>query len=93
MRDVNHERLSKNIRELARHSRQGKLEFPLEHPAAADVYRIVASLDEPSDEEALRLPRRDRHAWVVFRFEGQVMNGGIDQYLSNSSGNLAAKCL
>jgi hypothetical protein len=93
MADLSPNDLSQRIRELARQVRGGRIEFPSEHPAAEDIYHIVAILDEPSDEEALRLPRRDRYAWVVFRFEKQVMNGGVDQYLSNSSGNLVAECL
>jgi hypothetical protein len=70
-----------------------KIEFPFDHPAASGIYDIIDRIGDPSDDEFHRLARRDRYVWTVFRFVSQVMNGGIDQYFWNSSGNLAVECM
>jgi uncharacterized protein DUF4375 len=68
-------------------------EFPFQHPAAKEVKGIFRTLDVSSAEDYRSLPRRDRYLWNISWFEAEVMNGGVDQYLYNSSGNHAIECL
>jgi hypothetical protein len=45
------------------------------------------------DEVLFKLPSCDRYLWLVYNFCSQVDNGGIDQFLFNSSGDYAAETL
>ena len=45
------------------------------------------------EEVLLHLPLCDRYIWLVSRFSSEVNNGGIDQFLSNSSGDYVAETL
>ncbi len=69
------------------------VELPFQHPAAKEIHGIFVTLDVVSEESYRRLSRRDRYVWDVGWFETEVMNGGVDQYLSNSTGDHAAQCL
>jgi hypothetical protein len=69
------------------------MEFPFQHPAAAEANRIFLTLEVHSEEDYRKLPRRDRYLWDVSWFEAEVMNGGVDQYFFNSAGDHAKDCL
>lgn len=69
------------------------MEFPFQHPAAKEAKQIFLTLDVRSEEDYLKLARRDRYLWDITWFETEVMNGGMDQYFYNSAGNHAAACL
>jgi hypothetical protein len=70
-----------------------EIEFPFQHPAAVEVKTIFLNLDVRSEDDYRALPRRDRYVWDISWFEAEVMNGGIHQYLANSSGDHAAACV
>lgn len=46
-----------------------------------------------SEDVLLQLPFYDRYIWLVSRFSGEVANGGIDQFLFNSSGDYVVETL
>ena len=46
-----------------------------------------------SEADYRQLPRRDRYVWDVHWFEDEVMNGGIDQFLYNDTGDHAEETL
>jgi hypothetical protein len=63
-------------------------------PAATrEAAHLFHTLDVRSEDDYRKLPRRDRYLWDVSWFEGEVMNGGVDQYLTNSTGDHWAECL
>ena len=45
------------------------------------------------EDVLLQLPLYDRYIWLVCSFSEQVQNGGIDQFLFNSSGDYVAETL
>ena len=63
----------------------------------AQVYRIWLDLLDLGAEYVadvlLKLPPSDRYIWLVSCFSGQVDNGGIDQFLFNSSGDYVMETL
>jgi hypothetical protein len=69
------------------------IDYPFQHPAAEEVRELVLKLEFNSMGEFRKLPRRERYLWEVVTFEIEVMNGGIDQYFGNPSGDAAAECL
>lgn len=69
------------------------IEFPFEHPACEEVRQIFLTLPLHSEEDYRQLAQRDRYLWDVCWFEVEVMNGGVDQYLTNSTGDHFAECL
>jgi hypothetical protein len=69
------------------------VEFPFQHPAAKEANRLFRTLEVFSEDDYLKLPRRDRYVWDISWFEAEVMNGGVDQYLFNSAGDHARGCL
>ena len=58
-----------------------------------EIFRIYLRLDIRTDAELRKLPRCDRYVWLVYRLDQEVQNGGIDQFLSNSSGDYAIETL
>ena len=46
-----------------------------------------------SEDVLFQLPTCDRYIWFVTCFSAQVENGGIDQFLFNSSGDYVAETL
>jgi hypothetical protein len=70
-------------------------ELPMDHPAAEDAHRLMYALTYRvrCEEEYRSLPQRDRYLWDVSWLEKEVMNGGIDQYFWNHTGNHWAECL
>jgi hypothetical protein len=54
--------------------------------AKSAAFRRYLELDIRTSEELAALKPHDRDLWLVFRFEQEVMGGGIDAILSNSSG-------
>ena len=66
---------------------------PFEHPDADEAYRIFNALRVTTEEEYLGLSPRERILYDVVRFEAEVMNGGIDQFFYNESGNHALETL
>ena len=70
-----------------------KIEFPFQHPAAKEANRIFLTLEVYSESDYRNLSRRDRYIWDVSWFETEVMNGGVDQYFYNSTGDHALECL
>jgi hypothetical protein len=69
------------------------VEFPFEHPAADEARQLFIGLEAYSEADYQTLCRRDRYLWDVCWFETEVMNGGVDQYLANYTGDHAAECL
>jgi hypothetical protein len=69
------------------------IEFPFEHPAAKQAKQLFLTLKVYSDDDYRRLARRDRYLWDIEWFEAEIMNGGMDQYFSNSAGDHIAECL
>ena len=69
------------------------IESPFQHPAFAETHRLFLNLQVHSEEDYHKLSRRDSYLWDVHWFETEVSNGGVDQYLSNSSGDHAVECL
>lgn len=67
--------------------------FPFEHPAATEAYKVFGALNVESKDDYQKLAPRDRYLYNVVRFEVDVMNGGIDQYLCNPAGEQALDCL
>ena len=67
--------------------------YPFEHPAAKEASKLFKALNVNGEDDYRRLPMRDRIIHDVTWFEIEVMNGGVDQYLSNSIGDHAAECL
>ena len=61
--------------------------LPYEHPAAEKVRKIFETLDVTSEERYRELPKRDRYVWDVRWFETEAMNGGLDQFLWNTTGD------
>jgi hypothetical protein len=59
----------------------------------AQIYRIFLDLDVRSEAELFQLPFYDRYIWLVSRFGEEVANGGIDQFLFNSSGDYTVETL
>jgi hypothetical protein len=62
---------------------------PFKHPDADEAYRWAHSLWTFEKEVYLRLTDGDRMLHDVVRFEAEVMNGGVDQFLYHSSGDHA----
>jgi hypothetical protein len=69
------------------------VEFPFEHPAAKEAGELFIKLKVYSEEDYRKLPQRDRYLWDVTWFETEVMNGGVDQYLQNDTGDHIDECL
>lgn len=69
------------------------VEFPFEHPAAKEAGELFLKLEVYSEEDYRKLPPRDRYLWDVTWFETEVMNGGVDQYLQNDTGDHIDECL
>lgn len=67
--------------------------LPFEHPATAEVRRLYLALDFHTEEDYRKLSRRDRYLCDVIWFEDQVMNGGVDQFLYNSTGDHVSETL
>jgi hypothetical protein len=67
--------------------------FPFDHPAADRAHGLFMSLHVTSEEAYRALPLRERYLVDVKGFETDVMNGGIDQYMWNASGDHALECL
>ena len=61
--------------------------LPYEHPAAEKVRKIFETLDVTSEGRYRELPKRDRYVWDVRWFETEAMNGGLDQFLWNTTGD------
>jgi hypothetical protein len=62
----------------------------------AQVFRIWLDLfysGAEYEDRFLQLPVCDRYIWLVRRFGGEVDNGGLDQFLFNSSGDYFAETL
>jgi hypothetical protein len=69
------------------------IEFPFQHPVAEEAREAFLRLEVYSEDDYRKLPRRDRYLWDVEWFEAEVMNGGVDQYFYNSTGDHAMECL
>ena len=61
--------------------------------AHAVAFRRYLELDIRTSEELAALKPHDRDLWLVFRFEQEVMGGGLDAFLSNSSGEYAGETI
>ena len=67
--------------------------FAFNHPAADRAHDLFMSMNVSSEEVYRALSLRERYLVDIKSFEAEVMNGGIDQYMTNSSGNHARQCL
>jgi hypothetical protein len=66
---------------------------PFEHPDADEAYDLFNSFNVTTEEDYARLSSNDRILYDVVRFEAEVMNGGIDQFFYNASGDHALETL
>jgi hypothetical protein len=57
------------------------------------VFRLYVDLDIRTDEQLRALPVQDRYVWLIYRFDSNVQNGGIDSFFWNSDGEYLAECL
>ncbi len=67
--------------------------FPFEHPAAAEAYKLHAGLRKRYPIGQSVDIRRDINLLLVVRWEYEIMNGGIDQFMTNGSGDYTAETL
>jgi Domain of unknown function (DUF4375) len=72
---------------------EAKPVLPIQHQAADEAMALFERLPVSCEADYRALPRRERYLYNVVRFELDVTNGGIDQYLCNSAGGLALECL
>ena len=59
-------------------------QLPFQHPAAEEIRRLMDGRDWSAGAA-----RRDRYLWLIWAFETQVMNGGIDAFVFNDTGENA----
>ncbi len=59
----------------------------------AKVFRRYLELDINSQEKLRALAAPDQYLWLIYWLYGEVQNGGIDQFLWNSSGEYALETL
>ena|SRR5436305_2876646 len=60
---------------------------------SAQVRRDYLDLRLDFSDDPRKLPRSDRYLWLVHWFCNQVENGGIDQFISNETGDYVSDTL
>jgi hypothetical protein len=61
------------------------------HPYSSNpvetVRGVFLTLDGPPGDEGRQFSERERFVWDIVCFEGEVLNGGLDQFFCNSTGD------